>query len=121
MKILILGAFLIISFGLKGQQFVSTQDALTILSEKDAEDRLLLNNGQLEESSTEFADIKYNVKSYYILTSKLNGGETVVNAVRETVFEIKNGGITDQEYNNDTIGDNDLSRIKDNLEKLLTQ
>lgn len=121
MKILILGFFLLASFALNGQQFVSSQEALDILSEKDAEERIELNSGQLDETSAVFAEKKYNVKSYYLLTTKLNNSVGVEAAIRQTVFEIKNGGVTDQEYDTDTISDSDLSRIKTHLSSLLTQ
>lgn len=120
MKILILGAFLLLSFTSQAQ-YVTAQEALTIIAEIDSEDRILLNNGQMDEASAEFAEKKYDVKSYYILTTKLNDGEEVEAAIRQTVFEIKNGGVTDQEYDTNNIADNDLSRIKENLETLLTQ
>ena len=120
MKFLILGAFLMLSFTSQAQ-YVSTGEALEILSEKDVEDRNILNNGSLDEQSAAFADKKYDVKSYYLMTGKLNSGTDVENAIRETVFEIKNGGVTETEYNTDTIGDADLSRIKENLETILKQ
>ena len=121
MKIFILGFFLISSVALNGQSFVSSQEALTILSQNDSADRVALNDGQLAETSDEFAEKKYDVKSYYLMTTKLNAGTSVETAVRETVFEIKNGGVTDQEYDNNTIADSDLSRIKSHLTTLLTQ
>ena len=121
MKILLLGFFLITSFALNGQQFVSSQEALTIIAQNDTDDRIDLNDGQLDESSTEFAEKKYDVKSYYLMTTKLNAGIAVETAVRQIVFEIKNGGVTDQEYDNNTIADSDLSRIKSHLTSLLTQ
>ena len=97
MKFLILGAFLMLSFTTQAQ-FVSSQEALSIIADLDASDRNELNNGQLDETSVEFAEKKYDVKSYYMMTSKLNAGIGVESAIRQTVFEIKNGGITDQEY-----------------------
>jgi len=121
MKILLLGFFLITSVALSGQQFVSSQEAMTIISQNDSDDRIELNNGQLDESSTEFAELKYDVKSYYLMTTKLNAGTSVETAVRETVFEIKNGGVTDLAYDTNTIADPDLSRIKNHLTTLLTQ
>ena len=121
MKIFILGLFLISSVALSGQTFVTSQEALTIISQEDSSDRIALNDGQLSESSDAFAEKKYDVKSYYMMTTKLNAGTSVETAIRETVFEIKNGGVTAQEYDTDSIGDSDLSRIKSHLTTLLTQ
>lgn len=122
MKIFILGALIMCSLSLNAQQFVTSQEAHTILSNQAEIEKEELENPQFDSESADFAAMKYNVKSYNLVLKFLDFGHTDISTViKRAVFTVKKGGITEEEYNSNNINDPDLARIKDNLESLLTQ
>jgi hypothetical protein len=122
MKILILGALIMCSLSLNAQQFVTSQEAQTILSTQSEIEKEELDNPQIDSESALFAEMKYNVKSYQLVLKFLDFGHTdIASVIKRAVFTVKDGGITEQEYNSNNIIDPELARIKDNLETILTQ
>jgi hypothetical protein len=121
MKNLILGAFLLCSFTLSAQQFVSASEAITILTNSERTALENFDEVNWDSESAFFAEKKYEVKSYHLALDFLKSGiNNVEQVIRRTVFKIKGGGVTVNEYNSNTISDPDLQKIKTNLTNLLT-
>jgi hypothetical protein len=122
MKILILGALLLCSFTLSAQQFVSSSEAKIILTNLE---RTALDNFDevnWDSESAFYAEKKYEINAYHMALDFLNSGiNNVEQVIRRTVFKIKGGGVTVNEYNSNTISDPDLQKIKTKLTTALTQ
>jgi len=125
MKILTLGAFLICSFTLSAQQFVSPQEALVIVDDMEVSDMQDIQSIQDPANST-YVDKKFNVHAYRMFSDIVENSNTITveGAIKESIRkmgEFSGFDLTEAEYDTDTINNDQLSRLKDHLVTILTQ
>lgn len=112
--------FLVFSFMLIGHlnaQFVSTNDALSII-----ETQVSLDQDQMQElnqSDPIYSQLKNNIKSYSIAMNHIRGGVDVAESIMMSVLEFDQADISVADYNNDTFPDPEYLRIKNHMTQLL--
>ena len=125
MKFIILGAFLICSLSVSAQSFVGTQEAITILTDMEAQDMQDLTPENNKYELELYKEKKFNVKTYQMLRETLEeGSSTVEAALKETILQLsakENRTVTELEYDNNTIADSDIARLRTHMFSLLTE
>jgi len=126
MKIFTLGLLLISSFALNAQQFVSEQEAVTIVSDMEIADMQVVESIQDPTDQT-YIDKKFNIKAYQIISEILEdpiNPMPVEGAIKRTIRNLSGIGgydVTEAEYEANAIVNEQLKRIKAHLITLLTQ
>lgn len=119
MKFIFLAISLIATLSLKGQSFVATVEATSIIQSEKSSDEATLSG--LNPNSVEYQQLKNNLKAFKIVSDHIEGGVGVEESIMMSVIELDEEEISPEDYFTNNFPNGEYLRIKNRLIQLLEE